>query len=832
MFAWHLVASLVLLASSAIAVNDVSPVGLSLKHELLDSTMVPQPLQLIARTEDGKLEVVRESIEFIINTWSSEPFEVVAVVGPFHSGKSFLVNQFLGLMDGFELGPTVKPTTEGVWAFNVPVTDGEGLNILFLDTEGLSAPGNTPDYDAVMFAVSTLLSSHLIYNSMRIIDEQNLEYLELLARRAQMFQLKAALSQKRNDQLASDTILEFPPLTWVVQDFFQQQINNETPDDWLHRLLREQEEARAARGENGTGLIHVFPESYCKTVFLPAGTKHDLQHLDEMEMDQLNEDYRNDVYVIREHIAAALRKQQTQRCQSDGSLIKPSARAAKHMKCQPGRTPRQFGMLLQLLVDAANGGLLDTVPSTWQLVLQRQIEAAVEHAVKLFEREAMQEHDVSPPLATEDFDRIMNKIYSQATSIYSKQLFGLKSRAAEDGFAILQTKLDEQQQLQRSHHSQRVDTHIRTTSDALFKGFQESVGQLTMMKTTSLQTMIEDRKETALSQMKELLDTYPAEAKRVKSSLETYIQGAAAAARESNTKKLRTLFQRQEKQALTAARESRNRQKKTMLPPAELDHAFESIATRAIDSFKKMAEEFDEEPEYQITLLSIQNELEALHKEWIHDNDAMVQAYIEKQLDTIQTEAFQYINSVSLPVPKEEERRILKQRKQLALQTFEEATKMYRAAPCFKRVHVALQSALDDVSSKLNRRNLQAMKERVEQPLRKAYQQLKAIVDEQFVVFGLAVTARSLAMEQIGSRLNSEFREAVIEDWLSSTEEYNAGKLIAYQNSVLTGLISGAAIASVLLYMSICRAPARQGQQRGSLSPTTTPRMTRLRAHR
>eukprot|EP00045_Choanoeca_perplexa_P014467 m.170292 g.170292 ORF g.170292 m.170292 type:complete len:89 (-) comp16684_c0_seq5:2453-2719(-) len=70
MFAWHLVASLVLLASSAIAVNDVSPVGLSLKHELLDSTMVPQPLQLIARTEDGKLEVVRESIEFIINTVS------------------------------------------------------------------------------------------------------------------------------------------------------------------------------------------------------------------------------------------------------------------------------------------------------------------------------------------------------------------------------------------------------------------------------------------------------------------------------------------------------------------------------------------------------------------------------------------------------------------------------------------------------------------------------------------------------------------------------------------------------------------------------------------
>ena len=36
-----------------------------------------------------------------------------------------------------------------------------------------------------------------------------------------------------------------------------------------------------------------------------------------------------------------------------------------------------------------------------------------------------------------------------------------------------------------------------------------------MMKTPALQTMIEDRKEATFSQMKELLDIYPAEAKRV-----------------------------------------------------------------------------------------------------------------------------------------------------------------------------------------------------------------------------------------------------------------------------------------------------------------------------
>jgi hypothetical protein len=99
-------------------------------------------------------------------------------------------------------------------------------------------------------------------------------------------------------------------------------------------------------------------------------------------------------------------------------------------------------------------------------------------------------------------------------------------------------------------------------------------------------------------------------------------------------------------------------------------------------------------------------------------------------------------------------------------------------------VFAALQSSLDDVSSKLNRLNVKAMKERVEQPLRKAYKQLERISNEQFVVLGMSSTARSLALQEIGTRLNPEFREAVIEDWLASTDEYNAGRLVGYHNTV------------------------------------------------
>lgn len=75
-------------------------------------------------------------------------FEVVSVVGTFHTGKSFLLNQLMGRTAGFQLGPTVRPTTEGLWVWGAPMKDSSGMRVLFLDTEGLSAPGNTQDYDA------------------------------------------------------------------------------------------------------------------------------------------------------------------------------------------------------------------------------------------------------------------------------------------------------------------------------------------------------------------------------------------------------------------------------------------------------------------------------------------------------------------------------------------------------------------------------------------------------------------------------------------------------------------------------------------------------------
>jgi hypothetical protein len=63
-----------------------------------------------------------------------------------------------------------------------------------------------------------LISSHVLYNSIKLIDQAAVDYLELLSRRTQLFNLKTQIGSAANPLLRGS---EFPSLTWVVKDFIQ-----------------------------------------------------------------------------------------------------------------------------------------------------------------------------------------------------------------------------------------------------------------------------------------------------------------------------------------------------------------------------------------------------------------------------------------------------------------------------------------------------------------------------------------------------------------------------------------------------------------------------------
>ena len=106
-----------------------------------------------------------------------KPVSVLAICGPARSGKSFILSRILGHPGAFKLGHTMDPQTYGVWMGTHYLDFGEYAMIL-LDTEGTDAVGTKNEDDIHILLLATLLSSCLIYNSVKVPTETDLQTLE------------------------------------------------------------------------------------------------------------------------------------------------------------------------------------------------------------------------------------------------------------------------------------------------------------------------------------------------------------------------------------------------------------------------------------------------------------------------------------------------------------------------------------------------------------------------------------------------------------------------------------------------------------------------------
>ncbi|XP_031762410.1 guanylate-binding protein 1-like [Xenopus tropicalis] len=86
----------------------------------------------------------RNSNEFVINTEAeqilsqiTDPVVVVAIVGKYRTGKSYLMNKLAGRKTGFPLGSTIQSKTKGIWMWCVPHPCRPSHTLVLLDTEGL-----------------------------------------------------------------------------------------------------------------------------------------------------------------------------------------------------------------------------------------------------------------------------------------------------------------------------------------------------------------------------------------------------------------------------------------------------------------------------------------------------------------------------------------------------------------------------------------------------------------------------------------------------------------------------------------------------------------------
>uniref|UniRef100_A0A0E0HXF7 GB1/RHD3-type G domain-containing protein n=1 Tax=Oryza nivara TaxID=4536 RepID=A0A0E0HXF7_ORYNI len=314
-----------------------------------------------------KLRLAKEGLEAIKRI--ETPIAAVAVIGPYRSGKSFLLNQLLSLT-----------CNKGIWVWGTPIeldVNGSKVSVLYLDTEGFESIGKSNVYDDRIFALATVLSSILIYNLPETIREADISRLSFAVEIAEEFygRGKMLLLSQQNYCGLSRGISSKENLSskWLMK------LSNGCLTTMVNRIR----DSLAFMGDNSTAFS--LPQPHLQR------TK--LCDMDDQELDPLYIERRDELKQIVT------------------SMIKP--------KLLQGRTlnGKEFVSFLRQILEALNKG---EIPSTGSLV-EVFNKAILERCLKLY-NERMER--VGLPVSVDKLQLIHNLAEDEARKLFDKQHFG------------------------------------------------------------------------------------------------------------------------------------------------------------------------------------------------------------------------------------------------------------------------------------------------------------------------------------------------------------------------------------------------------------------------
>ncbi|XP_072128081.1 guanylate-binding protein 1-like isoform X4 [Mobula birostris] len=194
-----------------------------------------KPLQLVYN-EDGNLGLNPEALKVLKSI--EDPMVVVAVVGAARTGKSYLMNCLAGDKTGFSMDSTTQAHTKGIWMWFRSLPQRPNEVLLLLDTEGLGDPEKGDiNNDNSIYLLAILLSSILIYNGQRNIDQQSLQDLHFVTELS-----KWILMKSQPDGCNSwDFVRFFPEFLWVIRDLtldLSVEGKDATPIEYLEHILK------------------------------------------------------------------------------------------------------------------------------------------------------------------------------------------------------------------------------------------------------------------------------------------------------------------------------------------------------------------------------------------------------------------------------------------------------------------------------------------------------------------------------------------------------------------------------------------------------------------
>ncbi|XP_048011196.1 guanylate-binding protein 1-like [Megalobrama amblycephala] len=369
--------------------------------QLYSPVIMDKPVCLIDTESDGKLCVQQSALQILQQI--QQPVVVVAVVGLYRTGKSYLMNRLAGQQKGFALGSTVESKTKGIWMWCVDHPNKAGTTLVLLDTEGLGdVDKGDPKHDTNIFCLAVLLSSTLVYNSRGTIDNKAVEELQYVTELTECIKVK---SDEADD--SSEFVKFFPSFIRTVRDFtLERKIDGKdaTENEYLEFALKLKHGTSKKVMEYNFPrecIKKFFPSRTCFTFPFPAAPEK-LSHLESLDPSELSSDFlevtnRFCTFVFNESHVKKLK---------DGITV----------------TGRVLGNLAKTYVDTIASGAVPCLENAVIAMAMIENESAVKEGLEVYQS-GMEKLKDSFPLELKDVSSEHQRLSNMATQTFMKRSF-------------------------------------------------------------------------------------------------------------------------------------------------------------------------------------------------------------------------------------------------------------------------------------------------------------------------------------------------------------------------------------------------------------------------
>ncbi|XP_062047665.1 guanylate-binding protein 3-like isoform X1 [Lepus europaeus] len=416
------------------------------------------PICLVENWEE-QLTVNPKALEILNQI--SQPVVVVAIVGLYRTGKSYLMNRLAGQNHGFSLGSTVQSQTKGIWMWCVPHPSKPNHTLVLLDTEGLGdVEKGDPKNDSWIFALAVLLSSAFVYNSLGTINHQALEQLHYVTELTELIRAKSSPTSHEVED-STEFVSFFPDFIWAVRDFtLELKLNGQpiTEDEYLENALK-LIPGKNPRIQNSnkprTCIRYFFPKRKCFVFDRPTSDKNLLIRIEEVPEDQLELNFKMQSkkfcsYIFTHGKTKTLRQ---------GIIV----------------TGNRLGSLVQMYVDAINSGAVPCLENAVTTLAQRENAAAVQKAAELYSRQ-MAQRLVLPTVTLQELLDLHATCEREAVAVFMEHSFKDDNQKFQKKLAETLEKMKEEFLLQNEEASVKYcQAELKRLSESLMESISRGV---------------------------------------------------------------------------------------------------------------------------------------------------------------------------------------------------------------------------------------------------------------------------------------------------------------------------------------------------------------------